>query len=217
MSIAPRVQVDMAKLASLMRRMQQLKSEADGGEYPMAKVLRNAARDFAQEAYAATRSAAVSRTPFLQVPDRRGSTYYNAYKARLLSGAAVTPGMTIRGAMRWVKKRRVKHLGLRGGRTPNPPYPVAKGFARATWIGVFRGLGMTTRRPAERIPEAATRAGTVTQEPHRIDLADRLSYIGRLDARDAIVARGVAAAIGRLETGCAQKAEALERRWQQWA
>lgn len=223
MSVDLRADVDPARLTALMQRMQALKSQVDGGEYPMAKVLRNAARDFAQAAYQATRSAATTRTPFLQVPDKRGGRYYRAYLERvrtnqLLHGGRheLRPGMYLKGAMRWVRKVPVKRPGLRGGKTPNPPYPVAKGFARASWIGVFRELGMTTARPASRVPESVTRAGTADFQPREITLADRLSYIGRLDAMDAIVPRGMAAAAGRLERGCAEKARQLEESWARW-
>jgi hypothetical protein len=222
-SVAVQATWDEAELAALARRMQALKSQLDGGDYPLSKVLRNAARDFAQSAYAHTRSAAVRRTPFLQVPDKRGGRYLAAYEAAVASNLRnhggrheLRPGMYVRGGMRWIRKARMKNPGSRGGTTGNPPYPVAKGFARATWIGVFRGLGMTTQRPAANVPESATRAGQAEQRPREIVLTDRLSYIERLDRMDAIVSQGMEAARSRLQRGCEEKARQLEQSWVRW-
>lgn len=179
---------DPRDLSALIRRMQRVQSQITGGDYPMAKVLRNAGRDFAQTAYQSTRRAAVRTTPFLRVPAQGGGT-------------------------RWVRKRRAKRPGLRGGATPQPPYPVAVGYARASWIGVFRDLGMGTRRPAARVPESVTRSSQATSAPMVTEVSNRLSYIGRLDARDGLVARGLDAARQRLTRALETKSRQLEDRW----
>lgn len=188
-------QWDPRRFAESATLMAQLKA------VPVDKVLRNAARDFAHGAYRATRSAAVRKTDFLQVPDKRDGRYYRAFRAAQAANErnhggrhVLAPNMYVRGGMRWIRRRAVRRPGLRGGTTPNPPYPVAKGFARASWIGVFRSLGMQTQRPAASVPPAAVEIGQAEQARGRLDIVDRLSYIGSLDARDGIVAAGLARA-----------------------
>lgn len=197
-----------------VRLMAQIK------EVPVAKVLRNAARDFAHGAYRATGTAAVSRSPFLQVPDKRGGKYGRAYMERAARASAagealLAPGTYLRGAMRWIRKTPARRPGSRGGHTPNPPYPVAKGFARASWIGVFRGLGMTTQRPARNVPASAVRIGQVESlaeggQP-ALEIVDRLSYIARLDARDGVTAAGLRLAQQTMERELDREARRLER------
>lgn len=159
-------------------------------DVPIGKVLRNAGRDFGMEAYRSTPTAAVTRTNFLRVPDTR-------------------PG----GRWRWVRRAKVRRPGSRGGRTPNPPYPVAKGFARATWIGVFRDLGMTTRRPARYVPPAAVELGEATERPREVVIRDVLSYIGKLDARGGIAYRGMLKAQQTAERELERQAERMRAMW----
>ena len=215
-------QWDPVTFAECVRLMSRLK------EVPVAKVLRNAGRDFAHAAYKQTGSAAVRSSPFLEVPNKRGGTYANAFAARQASNArnhgssihpegrhVLKPGMYIRGAMRWVKKTKVKKLGSRGGTTPQPPYPVAKGFARASFIGVFRGLGMTSQRPARNVPPAAMQIGQVSDRAQdaraMLEIMDRLSYIGKLDARDGIVDAGMNAAQQTMERELDREARRMEK------
>lgn len=192
---------DSKAFAQCIRLMAQAK------EVPISKVLRNAARDFAHGAYKTTATAAVRSTPFLRVRKNDRPLQYSQQDIR----NAVEIGANIRTYYRWVKKTKVRRLGSRGGITPNPPYPVAKGFARASWIGVFRGLGMTTAKPAANVPPAAVQIGQVQGDATGLELVDRLSYIGTLDARDGIVQAGMSRAYEIMDRELKREATRLEK------
>lgn len=143
---------------------------------PLAKVLRNAAKDVAQGAYRATPMAKITRSPvyFLKNP-RTGSP-------------------------RWVN--RVSY-GKDGPLRPHPKWrKVSKGFAKASWVAIMRNLGMGTgsssRYPSAQ-KEGAVVASASDKEPHPfVRMIDALSYLGKLDQTNGIAQAGIRLAESRL-------------------
>jgi hypothetical protein len=128
-------------------------------DIPMSKVVRNAARDFSKAAFRATPTAQVSRSEFYVFTDRQG-------RRRYLHEFQVAGRK--RKSMRSLRKVRI-----------------AKGWSRASWIGVFRALGMQPPAKPVRIPQtvegisSATALGDDTMSTVRLTDYVRFDRFGR--------------------------------------
>lgn len=164
----------LLRLAQLMQQISRLKN------VPLEKVLRNASRDFVKAAYFGTPTARTSRTPFLLVP-----------------GPARRTIATQNGPAHWVRKTK----SARGSKW-DPPFAVRKGYAKATWIGAMRALGMGSGNPGNHTT-APGYSRVRFQGSGLTDLAaeltNQLSYISRLDRRVDFSSRGIAAASAKIE------------------
>ena len=90
------------------------------------KVVRNASRDFAQAALKATPTAKISKSQYYIWWDRKGNKHF-------LHENQV--GKRKRGS----KLRKVR---------------IHKGWSKASWLGVFRALGISMRMSTSRLPNA---------------------------------------------------------------
>lgn len=135
------VQVHDKSLVEAMARLKQI---------PVSKVLRNAARDFARGAYKAIPTASVTRSEFYRIKLKNGGVKY-------LHESQITKRKPVSQTRKKDKtKRKVRefHAELRR------KVRIGKGWSKATWITLFRALGITTNKPAKSLPSpAAVEAG----------------------------------------------------------
>jgi len=102
-----------------------MQSLANLKNVPLAKVVRNASRDFASEAYRNTPIAKVSRSEYYYYHDKGGQIHF-------LHESQV--GKRKKGS----KLHKVR---------------IHRGWSRASWIGVFRALGMSMPARKASLPE----------------------------------------------------------------
>jgi len=93
---------------------------------PVAKVVRNASRDFAQASLKATPTAQKSKSEFYKYKGKDNQWHY--LHESMLVGRKRKKGL--------IKQR------------------IYKGWSRASWLGVFRALGMSMRMQTSRLPNA---------------------------------------------------------------
>jgi hypothetical protein len=122
-------------------------------DIPVSKVVRNASRDFAQAALKATPVAKVSKSEF----------YYfwrNGVKHFLHQSQ--------------VGKRK-RNSKLRKVR-------VHRGWSKASWLGVFRALGVSLRMPTNRLPQAVEHLSNAiqsgSQQQAKCVLTDQIHFDG---------------------------------------
>lgn len=165
---------------------------------PVRKVLHNAAKDFAQQAYV--------NTPVANEPKHR---YY-----RVKTSAGVwqyIPDYEIY-ALHLSKRKRLARKIYK--------VPFKKGWSRAAWIGVFRSLGMPPKGSTSNLSsEVATQGYTVERgmsDAPEIEIADSIHFdrFGRNpgDTRrsDRIVQAGFNLAAQRIAKGVDQ---AMKKAW----
>jgi hypothetical protein len=108
--------------SSMMAALARLKN------IPIAKVVRNAGRDFARAAYKSTPVARVSKSEYYKYKDARTGEWKYLHQSQLQGrGRKSTKGL---------KKVRIY-----------------KGWSKASWLGVFKALGMPMS-PSTRLPGA---------------------------------------------------------------
>jgi hypothetical protein len=90
----------------------------------VAKVVRNASRDFAQAAHKETPIAKIGRSEYYKYFDKSGQPHF-LHESMVVG--------------------RKSRKGLRKVR-------VYKGWSRASWLGIFRALGVSMRIPVQRLP-----------------------------------------------------------------
>lgn len=124
---------------------------------PVAKVIRNAARDFVQAALRATPRGQLSKSPYGRIKLGSSTRYFRVDR--------LTPKQLRRMKRR---ARQDKRLTL--------PLPMRRGWSKSSWIGAFRELemGKTPTAPA-RLPQtviqrlsSATKGGTEENPEIRI-------------------------------------------------
>lgn len=119
-------------ISSIMSALARLKN------IPLAKVIRNASRDYTQAAYTATPLAKISKSEWY-VARRDGRKWY--IHESQVSG----------------KKIRNRKTGTRVSKVR-----IQKGWSKSTWIGAMKALGMSPKnRPARVRPEAEERSQAV--------------------------------------------------------
>ncbi len=183
-SATPTIDPGLDRLVQLMLRIARLK------KVPLDKVLRNASRDFVKAAYFGTPTAKTSRTRFLLVPGRAKRTIN-----------------TQNGPAHWVLKKK-----SRQGSRWDPPFPVRKGYAKATWIGAMRALGMVTGNPGQHSSAPGFSRVNFTGSgvtDLAAEITNSISYISRLDRRADFTSRGIAAATAKIEGELARMAAKL--------
>ena len=160
--------IDASSLMSALARLKNI---------PLAKVVRNAARDFAQAAIKATPVAQKSKSEFYK--------YFVNGQPRFLHESQVVNRKSKKG----LKKVRIY-----------------KGWSKASWLGVFRALGMSLKIAAQRLPgkvehlSYAIARGNNTNASTTIEDYIHFDSFGRsTDTRTAEVARaGFALAAKRM-------------------
>ena len=95
-------------------------------DIPVSKVVRNASRDFAQAALKATPTAQVSKSEFYYYWGKDGVKHY------------------LHQSQVGKRKRKSKLRKVR----------IHKGWSKASWLGVFRALGVSLRMSTNRLPQA---------------------------------------------------------------
>lgn len=121
---------------------------------PMAKVIRNASRDFAQAAYKATPTAVKSSSDYYWYKGADGQRHYLHKR--------MVKRKTIKAADGSKRKKWV----LKSGRDLEGSLHkvrIAKGWSKASWIGVFRALGMDAPKRAKTAPEKAETLSSITE------------------------------------------------------
>lgn len=145
---------------------------------PIAKVIRNASRDFAQASQKATPIANKSKSEFYY--------FWENGQKRFLHESQV--GKVKRGS----KLRKVR---------------IHRGWSKASWMGIFRALGMSLRMSTNRLPQAvehlsnAITSGTQTTAKTVMTDAIRFDRFGQSqDTRtDNIAREGFALAAKRIQ------------------
>lgn len=174
-------------LDDLMRKMAAAK------DIPIGKVVRNAARDYVHAAYLTTPRANRSKTAFLIVPGRGRLSGRNIWVNKLAPRKTVQSNPSVFPSVIPKGHRRRANL--------SPPYECGAGYAKASWVGLMRALGMNGGGGGRAFPFAANYAkldfiaengGAV------VELKNALWYIMRLDRRAGIAHAGIALAEGRI-------------------
>ena len=149
------------EISGIMEALARLK------DIPVAKVVRNASRDFAQAAWQHTPLAKVSRSEFYY--------YWKDGEKKFLHESQI--GKRKRGS----KLRKVR---------------IHKGWSKASWIGIFRALGMSLKTATGRLPQAvehisnAIVSGTQTDSKTVMTDEIRFDQFGRSrDTRTDEIAR----------------------------
>lgn len=119
-------------VASMMDALHRLKG------IPLAKVIRNASRDFVQGAFKATPTAQISKSEYYKA-EKDGKTWY--IPASQLAGRRIKQknGLSI-------KKVRIR-----------------KGWSKYTWVGVMRELGMASKNIPARLGSHVAEKSQSTQ------------------------------------------------------
>lgn len=155
---------------------------------PLAKVIRNAAKDFLQAAYRATPIAA-----------RRTKAGWLAMAPSKLRGSAAhreqSNGLVWFGP-RMLTARDKRRLRAAGAAVPR----IRRGYSKATWIGAMRALGMGRSAPAGM--DSATNVATLRTEGTGSNVSatvrNWLSFDRRPGAQADILRSGLAHAARRI-------------------
>ena len=146
---------------------------------PLAKVIRNAARDFVQAAYKATPTARITQSPYVRIPIEGVKKVFRYIPWDSLDE---------KGQER-LKKRRIR---------------LQRGWSKASWIRLMRILGMTNSKGEMRKERSGKRWDAVNQLA-TIGLTEKQAVINdaiHFDARpgeiDRITEAGLALATKRL-------------------
>lgn len=145
---------------------------------PVSKVVRNASKDFAQGAYNATPVAKISKSEYYYVKDQGRYLHQSQLEGR---------------------KRLYKH-GIYKVR-------VRKGWSKASWIGVFRALGMSANVVSQRLPQKVETLSGVVISGTPTDAKAAITDCIRFDgwgggsdrSSDAVRKSGFALAAKRIE------------------
>ena len=183
--------VTMEGLANLMARLALVKN------VEVTKVARNAARDFARAALAAT-PLAKPKTPWLAVHSKSGAAvrFVRVDKAPWSeAGQAHARRVPIRyrrgGDLKYIRRRHTRPAGIRG-----------RGFAKASWVWAMMELEIPLTAYQRR---AGAKAGRLSDwelavsgpDGARAELENRLDYLGGKYA-PGIMAAGLARAEAKI-------------------
>lgn len=156
-----------------------LKTYAALKNIPLAKVIRNAARDFVQAAYKATPMARITQSPYVRIPIEGAKRVFRYIPWDSLDEKA-------QGRL---KKRRIR---------------LQRGWSKASWIRLMRILGMTNKNGDMRKERSGKRWKAVNQLA-TIGLTEKQAVINdaiHFDARpgeiDRIAEAGFALATKRI-------------------
>ena len=167
--------IELQGLEKVMARLVVLKG------IPMAKAVRNAARDFVQEAQKST-PLSKPKTIWRQVPGRGTKTGSKIWIASKNSGKT-----NVSGSPKWQSMRTIR----------------GRGFAKASWISAAQRLGMSTSGRV-RVMRGALGKSTVlldldeSKANPSVQIFDTLDYIAKLDAQHNLSGRGISKARERV-------------------
>lgn len=177
---------------------------------PMAKVIRNASRDFAQAAYKATPTAVKAKSDYYWYKGKDGKRHY--LHSRMVRRKTVT-GADGAKRKKWVLKS--------GRETEGDIHKVriAKGWSKASWIGVFKALGMekipnrakTAPAAAETLSSIAEAASGATASATITDIIRFNAFGKSTDTRSGEIARAGYALAAKRITGDVTKM--LKKAW----
>ena len=170
------VDFDAAGLIDLFARLKGI---------PVAKVIRNAARDFVQAALKATPRGRLAKSPYGRV--KLGADYRYFRLDRL------SPRELARA-----KRRRKRDSRL------TMPLPMRRGWSKASWIGAFRELGMgrtptaPRKLPASVIQRLSTAAMAGDDQHPEIRITDDIRFTALAGTDQTIIQAGFRLAAERL-------------------
>lgn len=170
------VEFDAAGLIDLFARLKGI---------PVAKVIRNAARDFVQAALKATPRGRLSKSPYGRVKVGDDYRYFRIDR--------LTPRELARAKRR---RRRDSRLTM--------PLPMRRGWSKASWIGAFRELGMgrtptaPRKLPSAVIQRLSTAAAAGDERHPEIRITDDIRFTALAGADQSIVQAGFRLAADRL-------------------
>lgn len=144
----------MTDLSIRMGAKELMAAYAAAKKVPMATVIRNAARDFAQAAYKATPTAIKSSSDYYWYKGADGQRHY------------LHKRMVKRKTFKAADGSRRRKWVLKSGRDLEGSLHrvrIAKGWSKASWIGVFRALGMDAPKRAKTAPEKAETLSSITE------------------------------------------------------
>ena len=188
----PTIQAELRQLDSLMHTMAAAKG------VPLAKVVRNAARDFTRGALKATPQAdkGIESDCWQFKPDSKHPANHNGGNAQY-----------------WLSKRKQWEDKHRGPLKWPITHKISSGYAKASWRGVMQLLGVPS---AGRYPSAqgegsvASHAYDTTEIPWFI-IRNTLSYMNKLDARSGLVMAGLQNAEAKIINSLSQMQAQLFR------
>lgn len=124
---------------------------------PMATVIRNAARDFARVAHAMTPTASTKTSEYYWYRGKDGKIHY--LHERLVEKQEYR--IVVNGR----KRKRTKYVAKYGITDKRlKKVLVAKGWSKASWIGVFRALGIPPKGKAKYLPAKTETLGSVAEK-----------------------------------------------------
>lgn len=121
-------------------------------QIPVSKVIRNAGRDFARAAMRETPVARVSKSEFYKYFDQLDRQWHYLHESQVEESYVTRAGATRTRVRKSAKNRFAKLKRVR----------VHKGWSKASWIGVFRALGLPPR-PRGRLSQEVERLSQATQ------------------------------------------------------
>ena len=170
-------------------------------QIPMEKILRNAGRDFVQAALKVTPLSKLPKSPFARIPlegrkvryvhieHSLTKTYYRRRKVNKKTGQ-----VTYKVADK-PKPSRVRHLN-------KYCMVLRRGWSKASWIGVFRALGVPERVAMRALPQAvqtianATVSGSGSQA--QVHILDPIHFEGLPGTAQRIIDEGYKLATSRI-------------------
>lgn len=136
---------------------------------PVSKVIRNAGRDFAFAAQKVTPLASVSRSEYYRYWDERTRSWRYLHQSQVEESYVTRAGATRTRVRRSAKSRFDKLKRVR----------VHKGWSKASWIGVFRALGLPPKsrgRLSEEVEQLSTVTQTATEYYSEMTIDDAIHF-----------------------------------------
>jgi len=171
------IQVEAQELMGAFARLKQI---------PLAKVVRNAARDFAQAAQKATPNAAISRSPWYLATryeqtqetyqTKRGKTKTRTVWANGSDGRRVK-----RGNSWFIHESKIGsgRAYWRKGGIEVRKMRVYRGWSKASWIGIMKALGMSHGGVKPQLEKADNLSSVVLRDnPVNVaaEMTDRIAF-----------------------------------------
>ena len=196
------VTYDAAKFQRLMTAMAEVKN------VPLTKVVRNCARDFVKAAYMST-PVAKKTTKWLPIYFKGGGKKPEFYVD--VTKAPWGDSMPIRHRNRAGEYKRKFDTRLVG--------VMYRGFAKSSWIGTMKALGMNGGRSSRYDFPAAQALATAKQGGTEVSpwtlIQNAVPYIEKLNLKHGIVRAGMAAAQGQMERELAKIGQEIVTKCQQ--
>ena len=200
----------MIDITGIMAALARLK------DIPIAKVLRNAARDYVQGAYKATPTAQISKSQYYVFTDWKTGKKHYLHESQVKTEQ--TKSGNAKMAQKWKNFNPARgFFGLNQFKLKK--VRVAKGWSKATWAGVMRELGMATKAIPKRLPSVVADKSELAQNLNanapKVTVSDEVRFddFGKQSTAQKhtqIAQAGFALAAKRLVT---EYARMLRRAW----